>query len=127
MPRVPWAPLNAGIFLIVFGVIMLVSLVGIGGLNPFTGIPLVFLVFGVWLVIAALVMPGPDDRYGPPRSMILAWGGMIAFLGAVWLVGTIALTLVPIVLLVVLVVIGIGAVGYALTRAEAHKQHPSVP
>lgn len=126
MPRVPWAPLNAGIFLIVFGVIMLVSLVGIGGLNPFTGIPLVFLVFGAWLVIAALVMPGPDDRYGPPRSMILAWGGMVAFLGAVWLVGTIALTLVPIVLLVVLVVIGIGAVGYALTRAEAHKQHPTV-
>ena len=127
MPRVPWAPLNAGIFLIVFGVIMLVSLVGIGGLNPFTGIPLVFLVFGVWLVIAALVMPGPDDRYGPPRSMILAWGGMVAFLGAVWLVGTIALTLVPIVLLVVLVVVGIGAVGYALTRAETHKQHPAVP
>lgn len=126
MPRVPWAPLNAGIFLIVFGVIMLVSLVGIGGLNPFTGIPLVFLVFGVWLVIAALVMPGPDDRYGPPRSMILAWGGMLAFLGAVWLVGTIALTLVPVVLLVVLVVIGIGAVGYALTRAESHKQHPTV-
>jgi ABC-type dipeptide/oligopeptide/nickel transport system permease subunit len=58
--------------------------------------------------------------------MILAWGGMIAFLGAVWLVGTIALTLVPIVLLVVLVVVGIGAVGYALTRAEAKKTHPAV-
>ena len=125
--RVPWAPLNAGVFLIVFGIIMLLSLVGIGGLNPFNGIPLVFLVFGVWLVVAALVMPGPDDRYAPPRSMILAWGGMVAFLGAVWLVGTIALTLVPIVLLLVLVVIGIGAVGYALTRAEAHKQHPAVP
>ena len=106
---------------------MLISLVGIGGLNPFTGIPLVFLVFGVWLVIAALVMPGPDDRYGPPRSMILVWGGIVAFFGAVWLVGTIALGLVPVVLLVVLVVVGIGAVGYALTRAEAHKSHPSVP
>lgn len=127
MPRVPWAPLNAGIFLIVFGTIMLISLVGIGGLNPFTGIPLVFLVFGVWLVIAALAMPGPDDRYGPPRSMILVWGGIVAFFGAVWLVGTIALGLVPVVLLVVLVVVGIGAVGYALTRAEAHKPHSSVP
>jgi hypothetical protein len=51
---------------------------------------------------------------------------MVAFLGAVWLVGTIALTLVPIVLLVVLVVVGIGAVGYALTRAEAKKTHPAV-
>jgi hypothetical protein len=126
MPRVPWAPLNAGIFLIVFGTIMLLSLVGVGNLNPFTGIPLVFLVFGLWLVIAALVLPGPDDRYSPPRSMILAWGGMIAFLGAIWYVGTIALTLVPVVLLVVLVVVGIGAVGYALTRAEAKKAHPAV-
>ena len=126
MPRVPWAPLNAGIFLIVFGTIMLVSLVGVGNLNPFTGIPLVFLVFGIWLIIAALVLPGPDDRYAPPRSMILVWGGMIAFLGAVWFVGTFALTLVPIVLLVVLVVVGIGAVGYALTRAEARKAHPAV-
>jgi len=126
MPRVPWAPLNAGIFLIVFGTTMLVSLIPGTGLNPFTGIPLVFLVFGLWLVIAALVLPGPDDRYAPPRSMILAWGGMVAFLGAIWLVGTIALTLVPIVLLVVLVVVGIGAVGYALTRAEARKAHPPV-
>ena len=105
---------------------MLVSLVGVGGLNPFTGIPLVFLVFGLWLVIAALVLPGPDDRYAPPRSMILAWGGLVAFLGAVWLVGTIALTLVPIVLLVVLIVVGIGAVGYALTRVEARKGQPAV-
>jgi hypothetical protein len=126
MSRVPWAPLNAGIFLIVFGSIMLVSLVGVGGLNPFTGIPLVFLVFGLWLVIAALILPGPDDRYAPPRSMILAWGGLVAFLGAVWLVGTIALALVPVVLLVVLVVVGIGAVGYALTRAEARKGQPAV-
>jgi hypothetical protein len=126
MPRVPWAPLNAGIFLIVFGSIMLVSLIGIGGLNPFTGIPLVFLVFGLWLVIAALVLPGPDDRYAPPRSMILAWGGLVAFLGAVWLVGTIALTLVPVVLLVVLIIVGIGAVGYALTRVEARKGQPAV-
>jgi len=105
---------------------MLLSLVGIGNLNPFTGIPLVFLVFGIWLIVAALALPGPDDRYATPRSMILAWGGMVAFLGAIWYVGTIALTLVPIVLLVVLVVVGIGAVGYALTRAEASKAHPAV-
>ena len=126
MPRVPWAPLNAGIFLIVFGTIMLVSLVGVGNLNPFTGIPLVFLVFGIWLIIAALVLPGPDDRYAPPRSMILAWGAMVTVLGAAWFVGTIALSLVPVVLFVVLVVAGIGAVGYALTRAEARKTQPAV-
>src|SRR5256712_9374080 len=83
MLRIPWAPLNGGIFLIVFGTIMLLCLVGVGNLNPFTGIPLVFLVFGIWLIVAALALPGPDDRYAPPRSMILAWGGMVAFLGAI--------------------------------------------
>ena len=126
MPRLPWAPLNGGIFLIIFGVVMLLSLVGAGGLTVFTGIPLIFLVFGVWLVIAAFAVHNPDDRYGPPRSMILAWGGMVAFLGAIWYVGTLALSLVPIVILLVLVVVGIGAVGYALTRAEAKKVHPTV-
>ena len=127
MPRVPWAPLNGGIFLIVFGVVMLLSLAEVGGLTLFTGIPLIFLVFGVWLVIAAFVLHDPNDRYGPPRSMILAWGGMVTFLGAIWYVGVQwGLNLVPVVLLVVLVVIGIGAVGYALTRAEAKKARPTV-
>ncbi len=126
MPRVPWAPLNAGVFLIVFAGIMLVSPIGLGCLNPFTGIPLVFLIFGAWLVAAAFLVHGPDDRYGPPRSMILVWGGLVAFIGAIWYVGTLSLTLVPIVFLVVLLVAGIGAVGYALTRAEAKKAHPTV-
>jgi hypothetical protein len=126
MIRVPWAPLNGGVFLIVFGIVMLLSLVGVGGLNLSTGIPLIFLVFGAWLVVAAFVVHGPDDRYAPPRSMILAWGGLVAFLGAVWYVGTFSLDLVPIVILMVLVVVGIGAVGYALTRAEARKAHPTV-
>ena len=126
MIRVPWAPLNGGVFLIVFGILMLLSLVGVGGLNPSTGIPLIFLVFGAWLIVAAFVVHGPDDRYAPPRSMILAWGGMVTFLGAIWYVATFSLFLVPAVILVVIVVIGIGAVGYALTRAEAKKAHPTV-
>ena len=126
MTRVPWAPLNGGVFLIVFGTLMLLSLVGVGGLALSTGIPLIFLVFGAWLIIAAFAIPRPDDRYAPPRSMILAWGGLVAFLGAVWYVATVSLYLVPVVILVVLVVIGIGAVGYALTRAEAKKAHPVV-
>ena len=126
MPRVPWAPLNAGVFLVVFAGIMLLSLIGVGGLNPFTGIPLVFLIFGAWLVAAAFLVHGPDDRYGPPRSMIITWGGIVAFIGAIWYVGTLSLSLVPIVFLVVLLVAGIGAVGYALTRAEAKKAHPTV-
>ncbi len=126
MPRVPWAPLNGGVFLIVFGTLMLLSLVGVGGLTLSTGIPLIFLVFGLWLIIAAFTVPRPEDRYAPPRSMILAWGGMVAFLGAIWYVGTLSIYLVPVVILVALVVIGIGAVGYALTRAEAKKAHPTV-
>jgi hypothetical protein len=126
MLRVPWAPLNGGVFLIIFGSLMLLSLVGVGGLNLYTGIPLIFLVFGAWLIAAAFVVHSPDERYAPPRSMILAWGGMVAFLGAIWYVATLSPYLVPVVILVVLVVVGIGAVGYALTRAEAKKAHPAV-
>jgi hypothetical protein len=126
MLRVPWAPLNGGVFLIIFGTLMLLSLVGVGGLNLYTGIPLIFLVFGAWLIAAAFVVHGPDDRYAPPRSMILAWGGMVALLGAIWYVATLSPYLVPVVILVVLVIVGIGAVGYALTRAEAKKAHPAV-
>ena len=126
MLRVPWAPLNGGVFLIIFGTLMLLSLVGVGGLNLYTGVPLIFLVFGAWLVAAAFVVHGTDDRYAPPRSMILAWGGMVAFLGAIWYVAILSPYLVPVVILVVLVIVGIGAVGYALTRAEAKKAHPAV-
>jgi hypothetical protein len=126
MLRVPWAPLNGGVFLIIFGTLMLLSLVGVGGLNLYTGIPLIFLVFGAWLIAAAFVVHSPDDRYAPPRSMILAWGGMVAFLGAIWYVATLSPYLVPVVILVVLVVVGIGAVGYALTRAEVKKARPAV-
>jgi hypothetical protein len=126
MSRIPWAPLNAGVFLIIFGTLMLLSLIGVGGLSLSTGIPLIFLVFGVWLVVAAFAVPRSDDRYAPPRSMILAWGGLVAFLGAVWYAATFNLYLVPVLILVVLVIIGIGAVGYALTRAEAKKAHPTV-
>ena len=126
MLRVPWAPLNGGVFLIVFGIVMLLSLVQVGGLTLSTGIPLIFLVFGAWLIAAAFVVHSPDDRYAPPRSMILAWGGMVAFLGAIWYVATLSPYLVPVVILVVLVVVGIGGVGYALTRAEAKKAHPAV-
>jgi len=126
MTRVPWAPLNGGIFLIVFGSIMLASLIPGSPLNPFTGIPLIFFVFGIWLIIAAFVVHTPDDRYAPPRSMILAWGGMVAFIGAIWYIGTQNPLLVPLAFLVVLIVIGIGAVGYALTRAEAKKAQPTV-
>jgi len=126
MLRVPWAPLNGGVFLIIFGIVMLLSLVQVGGLALSTGLPLIFLLFGAWLVAAAFLVHGPDDRYAPPRSMILAWGGMVAFIGAIWFVGTLSLYLVPLVILVVLVVVGIGAVGYALTRAEAKKAHSAV-
>ncbi len=105
---------------------MLLSVVGVAGLNPFSGIPLVFLAFGIWLVIAAYTFSDAEDRYAPPRSMILAWGAMVTVLGAIWFVGTIAISLVPVVLFVVLVVAGIGAVGYALTRAEAKKVQPAV-
>src|SRR5207245_10948651 len=100
MLRVPWAPLNGGVFLIIFGSVMLLSLVQVGGLNLSTGLPLIFLLFGAWLVVAAFLVHGPDDRYPSPRSMILECGGLGPFIGLVSCVGSLSLYLLPVVMLV---------------------------
>src|SRR5437899_12507531 len=118
MIRVPWAPLNGGVFLIVFGIVMLLSLVQVGGLNLSTGIPLIFLVFGAWLIVAAFLVHGPDDRYAPPRSMVLAWGGMVAFLGAIWLVATLSIFFVRLLLLLFWWLAASVQVGFLFPRAE---------
>jgi hypothetical protein len=115
MNRLPWAPLNAGVFLIIFGGLILLSFFNIG-VNLFTVFPLIFTVFGLWLVIEAFVFP-PANAYAPPRTMVVGWGALIAGLGLLWFVGATAAELLPVALAVLLVVIGIGAVGYSFMRS----------
>ena|SRR5215831_13768857 len=118
MSRPPWAPLNAGVFLIILGVVILLSFFNLGGvINLFTAFPLIFTLFGAWLVVEAFAIP-PANAYAPPRVMVVGWGALIAGLGVLWFVGATAVALLPIAFAVILVVAGIGAVGYSFMRAS---------
>src|SRR5437660_12219978 len=117
MNRLPWAPLNAGVFLIIFGGVILLSFFNIGLLNLGTAFPLIFTLFGAWLVIEAFVIP-PANAYAPPRTMVVGWGALIAGLGLLWFVGATAAELLPVALALLLVIVGIGAVGYSFMKAS---------
>ena len=121
MSRLPWAPLNAGVFLIIFGGVILQSFFNIGVLNLGTAFPLNFTFFGAWLVIEAFLIP-PANAYAPPRIMVVGWGALIGGLGVLWFVGATNVELLPIALALIVVIAGIGAVGYSFMRAT-----PSTP
>ena len=122
MNRLPWAPLNAGVFLIILGASVLLHLVGV--LNFLTqGLPVVFLIFGLWLIFAGLVLP-QTSQYGAPRTMVLGWGGLIAVLGGLWLAGATSGALLAVAFAVLIIVAGVGAVGYSLMRANSKTSSP---
>ena len=126
MTRFPWAPLNLGVFLIILGTLMLTSILGVSGLTPLQALPLVFAIFGIWLAVLAIIMPHPTTTYAMPRSMVLGWGALLAGLGILWFVGFYAGALLPVVFSVILILAGIGAVGYSMMRSQAKKGSPSV-
>ncbi len=123
MNRLPWAPLNAGVFLIIFGGLILLSFFNIG-VSLLTVFPLIFTVFGIWLVIEAFVI-APANAYAPPRTMVVGWGALIAGLGLLWFVGATAAELLPVAFALLLVIVGIGAVGYSFMRASPKSPAPS--
>jgi len=126
MNRLPWAPLNAGVFLIIFGGVILLSFFNIGLLNLGTAFPLIFTLFGTWLVIEAFVIP-PANAYAPPRTMVVGWGALIGGLGILWFVGATNIELLPIALALIVVIAGIGAVGYSFMRASPSTPKTSTP
>jgi hypothetical protein len=69
------------------------------------------------MIIEAFVIP-PANAYAPPRIMVLGWGALIAGLGTLWFVGWTNPQLLPIALALIVVVAGIGAVGYSFMRAS---------
>lgn len=117
MNRLPWAPLNAGVFLIIFGGLILISFLSNGVLGLGTAFPLIFAVFGAWLIIEAFVIP-PANAYAPPRTMVVGWGALITALGLLWAVGATAPALLPLTLVVLIMIVGIGAVAYSFMRAS---------
>jgi uncharacterized membrane protein HdeD (DUF308 family) len=116
MNRLPWAPLNAGVFIIILGGVFLLAFFNIGA-TLWTAFPLIFLFFGIWMIVEAFVVP-PANAYAPPRSMILLWGSVIGALGILWYVGATNLALLPIAFVVLLIMAGISAVGYSFLRAK---------
>ena len=126
MSHLPWAPLNLGVFLIILGTLMLTSILGVSGLNPLQALPLVFAIFGIWLAVLSVIMPAPTAAYAMPRSMILGWGALLTGLGVLWFVGFYAGALLSVVFSVILILAGVGAVGYSMMRSQAKKGSPSV-
>ncbi len=126
MTRLPWVPLNLGVFLIVFGSLMLTSITGAIPLSPLAAFPLVFAIFGAWLALLAVVTPPASNPYAAPRSMILGWGMLLTGLGVLWFVGFNLQPLLPVTFVVLVIVAGIGAVGYSFFRAQS-KKAPPVP
>lgn len=122
--RIPWAPLNVGVFLIVLALVLMIGYLQLAGLTLFNAVPLVFAVFGLWLMIASFVFP-PTDSYAPPRIMVLGWGAVILALGMLWFVWILAIGLLPIIFGVLVLLLGIGFVGYSFMKAENKK--PSNP
>jgi hypothetical protein len=116
-------PLNIGVFLIVLASVMMVGFIAGIILKV---IPLVFTIYGIWLIVASFFF-SPTGSYAPPRIMILGWGALIMALGLIWFVGVFSLELVPIIFAVLVLVAGIGIVGYSFMKAENKKPGSTSP
>jgi len=115
MNRVPWAPLNASVFLIILGGLILASL--LTGLTIFAVFPLIFTFFGAWMIVEAFVFP-PANSYAPPRIMVVGWGALMTGFGVLLLVSYFAAILLPVVFAVILIVVGIAGVGYSFRKSS---------
>src|SRR5213594_1091689 len=122
--RLPWAPLNLGVFLIILGVMMLTAFLSI--ITFAAAFPLVFTIFGAWLALLAIIMSPNNNPYGAPRSMVLGWGAVLAGLGVLWFVGFNAAILLPVTFAVLVIIAGIAAVGYSFLRAQPKKPSAAV-
>jgi len=122
--RLPWAPLNLGVFLIILGVMMLTALLNI--VTFAAAFPLVFTIFGAWLALLAIIMPPNNNPYGAPRSMVLGWGAVLTGLGILWYVGFNATILLPVTFAVLVIIAGIAGVGYSFLRAQPKKPPAAV-
>jgi len=122
MNRVPWAPFNASVFLIILGGLILASL--LTGLTIFAVFPLIFTFFGAWMIVEAFVFP-PANSYAPPRIMVVGWGALMTGFGVLLLVSYFAAILLPVVFAVILIVVGIAGVGYSFRRSSPGPPKPS--
>ena len=123
MTQVTSVTINLGIFLIILGGLMLTSFAEISPLDSIQSFSVVMIGFGIWLAIVSAVMPTPATSYAATRSMFLGWAGILTGLGGLWLASYYNIFLMA--LAVLLIVAGIGAVGYALMKGQAKKAPPA--
>ncbi len=116
--RVPWAPLNFGVFLIIFGGLILTSLIGIFPLPPLNTLPLVFILFGAWLAFLGVIIPPSKSPYSTPRILIVGWGAVLAGVSILWFVAFNLPELLPVTFVTLTIIAGIAAVGYSFLRAQ---------
>lgn len=126
MTQVTSVTVNLGIFLIILGSLMLTSsdFLGVSGLTSIQSLSVVIAAFGVWLAIVSAIMPTPATSYAATRAMFLGWAGILTGIGSLWLAAYYGL--VFIVLAVLLIVAGIGAVGYTFMKSQSKKIPPPV-
>jgi hypothetical protein len=125
MTQVTSVTVNLGIFLIILGGLMLTSFTGVSPLDSIRSFSVVMIAFGIWLAVVSAVMPTPATSYAATRTMFLGWAGILTGIGSLWL-STYYPGLFLVVLSVLLIVAGIGALGYAVMKGQAKKAPPPV-
>ena len=121
MMRVSSVPVNLGVFLIILGAALLSSIIGVSGLSPLQSLSIVIAVFGVWLALVSALMSTPTTSYSATRPMFLGWGGVLTGLGVLWFAAYYGFQLFAVVFATLLIVAGIGVLGYSLMRSQAKK------
>jgi uncharacterized membrane protein YczE len=124
--KVPWTPFNLGVFLVIFGGLLFASLAGISHYDAGTSFTLTIMIFGVWLALAAFILT-PPDKYAPHRMLVFGWGALLAALGVVLFVAVTQGPALPIVFSILIIIAGIGALGYSLVRAGDNDRTPKPP
>ena len=125
MARISSVSINLGVFLIILGTLMLLYFMDVSRLTPLQSLPLVIAIFGIWLALVSAIMPAPSASYAATRPMFLGWGGVLTGLGVLWFFAY-DLQLFAVVLATLLIVAGIGSLGYSFMKAQAKKSPATV-
>src|SRR6267143_240107 len=94
--------------------------------GPIESLTRTIMIVGVCLALAAFILP-PPDKYAPHSTLVFAWGAMLAALGVLLFVGVTQGPALPIVFTILIIIAGIGALGYSLIRAGENDRRPKPP
>lgn len=110
-----WRTASVGIFLITLGIAYVATLPPIQIIQLGDILPSTILVFGVWLIIMALLKKSPSPYEYPPLT-VAGWGIILIGGGALWLGASYAPGLNPYIFAGIIILVGIIALVYSLLR-----------